>query len=112
VVGGLVDSSVRCLAWGGRLLVVGYASGQIPAIRTNRLMLRNAGVLGVYWSHEKDPTVIAEAVEAILARHAAGKLRFEIGRRYPFERLPDALADLAARRTAGKAVLTIDPSQT
>jgi NADPH:quinone reductase len=45
--GGIGDSSVKCLAWGGRLLVVGYASGQIPAIRTNRLMLRNAGVLGV-----------------------------------------------------------------
>ena len=109
-VGGEIgDSSVKILAWGGRLLVVGFASGEIPAIRTNRLLLRNASILGVYWNHEKDAPVVARAIDGVLAVYRAGKLRFHIDREYPFECLPEALGDLAARKILAKAILRIEP---
>lgn len=99
------EASLKCLARNGRLLIVGFAGGRIPALRTNRLLLRNASALGVYWSHEQDRALLERAFADLWRRHAAGELRFAAEREYPFGELPRALADLAARRTTGKCVL-------
>jgi NADPH2:quinone reductase len=105
--GELTDVALKALGRGGRLLVVGFSSGAIPAIRANRLLLKNASALGVYWSHELDAPLLERAFADMWRRHASGSLRFFVGRRYAFEELPQALRDIAARRTAGKSVLTI-----
>jgi NADPH2:quinone reductase len=103
--GDVTDASVRLLGWGGRLLVVGFASGEIPAIRANRLLLRNAAAIGVYWSHERDAPLIERAVADVLRRHAAGEIRIAARRVYPFAALPRALAEFAGRKAAGKSVI-------
>jgi NADPH:quinone reductase len=99
------EASFKCLARNGRLLIVGFAGGRIPALRTNRLLLKNTSALGVYWSHEQDAALLERAFADLWRRHAAGELHFAAEREYPFGELPRALADLAARRTTGKCVL-------
>lgn len=106
--GEITDLSTKALARNGRLLIVGFTSGAIPAIKANRLLLKNASALGVYWSHDTDAALVARALADILALRSAGKIRLLVGQRYPFAELPRALADLAARRTTGKAVIEME----
>ncbi len=106
--GEVTDLGMKALARGGRLLIVGFASGAIPAIKANRLLLRNASALGVYWSHEQDAALVERALAEVFALRAAGAIRLVVGQRYRFEDLPRALADLAERRTTGKSVLVLD----
>jgi NADPH:quinone reductase len=106
--GDTTDASLKCLARNGRLLIVGFSSGTIPALRANRLLLKNASALGVYWSHDQDAALVKRAFDDLWARHAGGQLRFGEGRAYAFEHLPQALADLGGRRTTGKCVLTME----
>jgi NADPH2:quinone reductase len=103
----LADASLKCLSRNGRYLIVGFAGGRIPELRANRLLLRNASALGVYWSHEEDGELVARALADILAQRASGNLRIEASTIYPFSGLREALADLAARRTTGKCVLKV-----
>jgi NADPH2:quinone reductase len=100
-------ATVRCLARWGRLLVAGFSSGEVPELRANRLLLRAASAHGVYWSHDDDGPLVARAVAEVLALAARGEVRVSAGRTYPFEALPQALADLAARGTVGKSVLRV-----
>ncbi len=105
--GDLAEASLKIIARNGRFLVVGFASGAIPQLAANRLLLKNASALGVYWSHEQDGLLIARALCEIFSLWAAGKLRIEAARTYPFDMLRTALEDLAARRTTGKCVLEV-----
>lgn len=100
--------SLRCIARNGRLLLVGFSSGQIPQIPANRLLLKNLSALGVYWSHDWSLAQVQRAVDALLELHARGAIRIAPGRSYPFAELPLALRDLAARGTVGKSVLLAD----
>ena len=106
--GDATDLSMKALARNGRLLVIGFASGTIPAIKANRLLLKNASALGVYWSHDTDAALVGRAMNDVLALRAAGKIRLLVGQRYPFADLPRALADLEARRTTGKSVIMME----
>jgi NADPH2:quinone reductase len=106
--GEFTDASLKRLAQRGRLLIVGFSSGQIPALRANRLLLKNASALGVYWSHEQDRALLECAFADLWRRHAAGSLHFAASREYPFSRLAHALQDLATRNTTGKCVLTME----
>ena len=103
--GEITEQSLKCIAWGGRLLVVGFSSGTIPAIPGNRLLLRNAAAIGVYWSHERDAALVEATVGDLLALHAAGKIRPRVDSRFTLAELPDALAALESRRSTGKIVL-------
>ena len=105
--GDATHGSLRCLARSGRLLLVGFSSGKIPEIRANRLLLRAASAHGVYWSHEHDRPLVDRAVRALLELGARGEIRVVADRVYPFEAVPQALADLAARGTVGKSVIQV-----
>jgi NADPH:quinone reductase len=106
--GEITDLSVKALARNGRLLIVGFAGGAVPAIKANRLLLKNASALGVYWSHDTDAALVARALEDVLALRGAGGIRLLVGQRYRFADLPRALADLEARRTTGKSVIVME----
>jgi NADPH2:quinone reductase len=107
-VGGEVfDRSRRCIAWEGRLLVIGFTSGRIPEVPANHVLLKNYSVVGVHWGpyRLRDPRLI-EATHADLVRlHEEGAIRPLIGRRVPMADAPRALADLGGRRTVGKVVV-------
>ena len=106
--GDTTDKSLRCIAWNGRLLIVGFASGSIPAIKANRILLKNIAVTGVHWSafQEKDPELIDPTFEALFALHAEGLIEPLISAHYPLERVTEALEALGSRQTYGKVVVT------
>ncbi|WP_048646351.1 NADPH:quinone oxidoreductase family protein [Nitratireductor soli] len=99
--------SLRALAIGGRLLIVGFASGEIAQIPANRLLLKRALAIGVYWNHETDTEMLARVTSRMGDDLASGAIRPVVDRREGLESLPQALADLAARRTSGKVVINI-----
>ncbi len=108
--GETTDESIRCLAWNGRLLVVGFASGTIPEIRANRILLRNIGVLGVHWPawREHDPEAFRETFEAVFRLAREGTVAPRIAARIPLDRVPEAIRAVASRATTGKIVVVID----
>jgi NADPH2:quinone reductase len=103
------DDSLRLLRPEGRLVVVGFAGGSIPQVKVNRLLLRNVAVMGAAWREFADarPEFVAEAGAALHRLADEGLLAPLIGARYPLEDGATALRDLAARRPAGKVVLTV-----
>ena len=103
--------AVKSLAWGGRLLVIGFAGGEIPAIPANLLLLKSASAVGVLWGNSvrADPVRQGENMRQLLQWLAEGALKPVIDTRFA---LPDAVAalrHLEARQVKGKVLLTIAP---
>ncbi len=105
--GDVFDLSSKCLAVEGRLLVIGFASGRIPMIQANRVLLKNISVVGAVWGGyvQAKPTYIGETQQALEALYAEGKLHPRVTSRHSLDEAPRALAALAGRRVLGKAVL-------
>lgn len=106
--GDVFTQSTRCIAFGGRLVVIGFASGNIPSLKINRLLVKNFDAIGLYWGNYqfKQPALIAAAQEELCTWYTEGKIKPVIYEAYPFEELPDGLAALKERRSYGKVVLT------
>jgi NADPH2:quinone reductase len=106
--GDITDRSLKCIAWNGRLVIIGFAGGTIPSIKANRILLKNIAVTGLHWgAHaQKAPKRIPEVFGALFDLYAAGKIRPVIFERYPLEKLPEALLALGSRRSWGKLVIT------
>lgn len=110
VVGGdLVTDSLRSLSEQGRLLVVGFAAGEIPTVRVNRLLLNNIDVRGVGWGAYAmaRPGYCRGQWEELLPMIESGLVDPPIGATYPMEEARRALTDMAERRATGKLVLTL-----
>jgi NADPH2:quinone reductase len=107
--GDVFDLSTRCLAPEGRLLVVGFASGRIPQIQLNRVLLKNASIVGVNWGAHflEHPESLAPVQAELFSMYEAGRIAPVVSRSYAFEEAPAALRDLAQRRTHGKVVLAL-----
>jgi NADPH2:quinone reductase len=103
------SDSVRSLAPEGRLLVVGFAQGEIPTVAANHLLLRNVSVVGVGWREIiRDRPEVAGEIARDLERLAdEGFVRPMVGATYPLEEGPRALRDLDERRATGKLVLRV-----
>ncbi|MBR0682070.1 zinc-binding dehydrogenase [Roseomonas eburnea] len=91
-------AALRCLAPCGRLVVVGFAAGEIPQIRSNYLLVKSVGVLGLNWADRRDrePARVAAVQAEIFALFLEGRLRSRIHRRLPLAAAAEAL-DLVAR---------------
>ena len=111
VVGGdAFTDSLRVLAPLGRLLVVGFASGQgIPEVKVNRLLLNNVDVRGVGWGGYAmvRPGYMQEQWAELLPLMESGAIRPPIGATYDLEGFGQALQDMADRRTLGKSVVRV-----
>ncbi len=64
--GNITTGSLRCIAWEGRLLIVGFTSGSIPAIPAHRLLLKRAQAIGVYWSHDRDQEMLVRVIAGLI----------------------------------------------
>lgn len=107
-VGGDVgEASLRAVARDGTLLVVGFASGRIPAFAANRLLLKRACAKGVYWNHDQDRELLERVGRDLMAMMRDGAIRPLVDDRYGFEALPQALDDLENRRSTGKLALRV-----
>jgi NADPH2:quinone reductase len=101
--------SLRALAPEGRLLVVGFAGGEIPEFAANRVLLKNIDVVGVNWGGfaMTRPQVVADAAADLERWYGAGHVKPVIGERYALEDGAEALRALDERRAVGNLVLTL-----
>lgn len=105
--GAYTMTALRCLAWRGRLLVVGFAAGEIAQIPANLLLLKELSAVGVYWGEfaKRDPGGNRKLLAQLFGWLADGRLRPIVSRTYPLAEAPRALQDLLARRAVGKLVI-------
>jgi len=105
--GDITDKSLKCVAWNGRLVIIGFAGGQIPSIQANRILLKNIAVTGLHWSAyaEKEPQRVEDCFAALFRLHARGQIAPVIYRRYKLDEVPIALAALTGRATYGKVII-------
>jgi NADPH2:quinone reductase len=106
--GDLFDASRRVVAFEGRYVVVGNASGRVPELPTNHLLVKNYDVVGLHWSlyREHRPDVLAAGHDAVMAEIGAGRLVPAVGEVRPFADAARSVAAIAAGSTTGKLVVT------
>jgi NADPH2:quinone reductase len=107
--GDVFDKSTKCIAFEGRLLVVGFTSGRIPQARANHVLVKNYSVVGVHWGlyNRRRPEVPRQAHEALTRLYAAGLVDPLVSQVVPFGQVPAALVSLGGRGTHGKIVVDI-----
>lgn len=106
--GDLFDEALSSLAWGGRILVIGFVGG-IPQIPANRLLVKNRSAMGssLRYYRELRPDLLSTSVEELVAWWRAGKLKPLITEKYPLEDVPKAMTELLERRAMGRIVITM-----
>ena len=106
--GAYTEPAFRSLAWRGRLLVVGFAAGEIPRLPLNLPLLKGAAVVGVFWGDfaRREPKAFSESVRQLARWYGEGRLRPHVSQTLPLERAAEAIALLASRKAKGKIVLT------
>jgi NADPH:quinone reductase len=107
--GDYAEAAIRCMAWEGRFLVVGFPAG-IPRIPLNLTLLKSCDIAGVFWGAAvaRDPKAHAQNVKELLELYAAGTIRPHVSEHYPLERASEAIAHLASRKAMGKVVVMMD----
>jgi len=103
------EPAFRSIAWRGRLLVVGFAAGEIPRLPLNLALLKGASVGGVFWGDfaRREPKQFANSVRQLGSWFHEGRLRPHVSRTFPLEQAGEALKLLAARQVKGKIVLKV-----
>lgn len=106
--GDIFDAAVRSLAWCGRLIIIGFASGRIPSLKMNYVLVKNIEVSGMQISdyRKRRPADMQAAFTDIYRLHGEGKLKPLPTKAYPLERFAEALADIKDRKVRGRIVLT------
>jgi NADPH2:quinone reductase len=107
--GELFDDCLRAVAWNGRILIVGFASGTIPKIPANLPLLKGASLVGVFWGRfaEMEPAVHRQNTQDLFDWYSSGDIRPKISETYPLEDAASAIGRLAERQAVGKVVVTI-----
>ena len=114
-VGGSLFAAVsRAMAWNGRMLPIGFASGEVPSLAMNLPLLKNFSVVGCYWGAwtERDPDRCRAADEEIFAAVARGALRPRMSEVLPMSSFADGLDRIAGRRSTARTVLQIKQHRT
>ncbi|MBV9094125.1 MAG: NADPH:quinone oxidoreductase family protein [Streptosporangiaceae bacterium] len=98
--------SVKCIAFEGRILVIGFASGQIPTVALNHALLKNYAIVGLHWGlyQSRDPQAIRDAHLRLTKLAADGAIRPLIGERLGLAEVPEGLQRLADGGTIGRTV--------
>jgi NADPH:quinone reductase len=109
-VGGAASSAaLRGLAWRGRMVIIGFAAGEIPTFKANYLLVKNIEVSGLQWSDYRDrtPDWVRRVQDEIFQLHLGGKLNPLISRTFPLEGFKDALALIRDGTAQGKLILEV-----
>jgi NADPH:quinone reductase len=107
--GAYTEPALRSLAWRGRLLVVGFAAGEIPKIPLNLTLLKGCSIVGVFWGEftRREPQRFTESMQQLGRWYGQGRLKPHVAQTFPLERAADALTLMANRQVKGKVVLTV-----
>ncbi len=105
--GAYAEAGVRSLAWKGRFLVIGFATGEIPKIPLNLALLKGCDIRGVFWGayRRHEPKHGQASLEKLMRWAAEGKISSHVDRTFPLEQTADALKVLAGRQAMGKVIL-------
>lgn len=107
--GAYTEPALRSIAWRGRLLVVGFANGEIPQIPANLLLVKGAAAVGVFWGEfaRREPTANQMMMAALFGWLAQGRLKPQVSQSFALADAPRALESLLARRAVGKLVIKL-----
>lgn len=107
--GDVYDRSTKCIAFEGRIVLVGFTSGRIPQAATNHVLIKNYSVVGLHWGlyKKRAPDLIPPAQKSLFDLYQQGKIKPHISTRLPLKQAPRAMAMVAEGKTTGKVVLTI-----
>ena len=105
--GPYTEPAFRSIAWRGRLLVIGFAAGEIPKLPLNLALLKGAAIVGVFWGDftRREPKVFAESARQLARWYGEGKLKPHVSATFPLDRTVEALNLLASRQAKGKVVI-------
>jgi NADPH2:quinone reductase len=105
--GDLAAAALRCLATGGRHMVIGFAAGDIPTVAFNQLLLKQISVTGVLWGvfARADPKQNAANIAELMQWHVAGKVRPHVDDTWPLDRFDEALGCVLRREAKGKVII-------
>ena len=105
--GDFAEPAFRSIAWRGRYLVVGFASGPIPALPFNLALLKGASIVGVFWGDfaRREPQANAAMMAELAKWYAQGKVKPVIDRTMPMSELKAAYAHMGSRGVMGKLVM-------
>ena len=108
--GDLAQAAMRSMAWCGRFLVIGFASGDVPQFPGNYLLVKNISIMGVYWGayRTQEPEVFRDGFAELARWWEEGKLKPHISQVFPLADVPKALAMLEGRQSTGRLVIDID----
>jgi NADPH:quinone reductase len=108
--GDVFDLSTRCIAGEGRILVIGFASGRIPDVQANRVLLKDISIVGVHWGQyvAHHPEFLGHTHEVLTAMYLGGQIHPVVGKKFRLEEVPAGLRQLAGRKMVGKAVVVMD----
>ena len=107
--GGANAAALRAMAWRGRMVIIGFAAGEIPTIKANYLLVKNIEVSGLQWSDYRDrtPDWVARVQAEIFELYVAGKIDPYVSRTFPLAAIKDALSLLEQGKAQGKLILEI-----
>ena len=108
--GPFTEPAFRSIAWRGRHLVVGFAAGDIPAIKINLALVKGASIVGVFWGDfaRREPAANAAMMQELAGWYAQGRIKPLIDRTMPMSELKAAYARMGSREVKGKLVLVND----
>ncbi|SDY64115.1 NADPH2:quinone reductase [Jannaschia faecimaris] len=106
--GTAAKAAFRATNPGGRYVVIGFASGDVPVFPANHLLVKNVDLIGFYWGGymEFDPKPVTDSIAALFAMYESGEIRPHISHVLPLEQVEDGLALLRDRKSTGKVVIT------
>ena len=109
--GDLFKAAFRACNPEARILSIGFASGEVPKVQTNHLLVKNIDVMGFYWGGymKFKPEVITDSLAQLFAWFEAGKLKPHVSHILPFEQAAEGMELLRTRKSTGKVVIEIAP---
>jgi NADPH2:quinone reductase len=107
--GDVFDRSTKCVAFEGRIVVVGFTSGRFPSLAANHVLVKNYSVVGLHWGlyRQRAPELIPGVTEELFRLYESGSIRPHVGRSAPLAGALDLLRAVGARQTTGKSVLVV-----
>jgi NADPH2:quinone reductase len=101
------ERSTKCIAFEGRLIIIGFTSGKFPTFVGNHILVKNYSVVGLHWGayRQHNPAKIERAWRALFDLYEAGKIKPVVGGVYAMEKVAEAMSFLTSRRAVGKIVL-------
>lgn len=105
--GSAFDASLRATVQLGRILVVGFASGTVPQIPANILLVKNLTIIGYYWGAHRtlDPSLVNSSFAELLTWFEAGKIKPHVSNVFPMEQIGEAMSMILQRKSTGKVVV-------